>query len=347
MLQALEAIEHLGEVVRLFLVLTSHNKSRMEEQALIDACKRTAGLATRYPRPSPALAIATATGLLSRTRESVRITSRGQKFASQGIPGILDLTQPQAKLLLAAMLDDASVHHTIASLVSHFQLVHGKLQARKSSVQGAHTNLLLCRLLQQLGAISSSGDYYVIAKPFDDLLSHLIIAAAKLTQAELFQRLESQRQRGDLAEQKVEEIERTRLQSLGRPDLAARVERISLQDVSAGYDINSFEKNDNPRLIEVKSSVGSQINFEWSTGERAAAAEHGDAYYIYFVPFSFTLPELISPVALLKNPVKLLRTGRLAERPSSFHVTESLAKGTPPSKGHPSPPPETVTYVYC
>lgn len=151
-------------------------------------------------------------------------------------------------------------------------------------------------------------------------VGHLIIRAAKLTQAELLRRLELQRQRGDLAEQKALEIEKRRLADLGRPDLAARVERISPHDVSAGYDIRSFEKNETPRLVEVKSSVGSQITFEWSVGERATATKHGDAYFIYFVPFSFTLPDLTSPVVLLKNPIELIHSGRLLETPSSFHV---------------------------
>ena len=346
MLEALEAIEHVGEIARLFYVLARWGRPRMEEQALLEGCRRTAGLATRYPRPRPALAIATAAGLISTSRGTISITDRGLRFASQGTPGSIDLTQPQAMLLLGAILDNNTVHRAVTTLVSNFQLVRGQLHARKNSIQPASTQLLFCRLLQQFGAISVSGDYYVISKAFDDLLASLIIQTAKLTQAELLDRLELQRQRGDLAERKVVEIERSRLQSLGRPDLAARVERISLQDVSAGYDINSFEKNEHARLIEVKSSVGSQIAFEWSAGERAAAAKHGDAYYIYFVPFSFTLPELTSSVALLKNPVELIRTGRLLEQPSSTHVTEPTGYGTPPKKARLSPALSPTTYIY-
>jgi hypothetical protein len=182
--------------------------------------------------------------------------------------------------------------------------------------------LLLCRLLQQLGAISVSGDYYIIFRPFENLLAHLVIRTAKLTQAELLQRLERQRVRGELAEQKVLAIEKDRLTALKRPDLAAKVERISIDDVSAGYDIKSFEKNECPRLIEVKSSVGSQITFEWSAGERATAAKQGDCYCVYFVPFSFTLPDLAAPVVILRNPTELIRSGCLVETPRSFLVTE-------------------------
>jgi hypothetical protein len=346
MLQALEAIEHVGEIARLFLVLGTWGKPRMEEQALLEGCKRTAGLSTRYPRPGPAITIAVSAGLLTCTKGTVALTERGRKFASQGTLGSLELTQAQAKTLLAAVLDQAAIEPAAASFLSNFQQVRGQLVARRSSIQAPATQLLLCRLLQQLGALSVTGDYYVIARAFDALLAQLIIRAAKLTQAELLRRLELQRQRGDLAEQKALEIEKTRLADLGRPDLAARVERISPHDVSAGYDIRSFEKNERPRLVEVKSSVGSQITFEWSVGERATATKHGDAYYIYFVPFSFTLPELTSPVVLLKNPVDLIRSGGLVETPSSFRVTEPHLLGAVLPKQRPPRDNQQTTYVY-
>jgi hypothetical protein len=346
MLEALEAIGHPGEVARLFLVLTRWGKPRMEEQALLEGCKRTAGFATRYSRPAPAIAIATAAGLISRCRGAVSVTDRGRRFASQGTPGTIDLTQPQAMLLLGAILDNTTVERAIATLVSNFQLVHGQLHARKNSIQPVSTQLLLCRLLQQLGAISASGDYYVISKAFDDLLAHLIIQTAKLTQAELLQRLERQRARGELAEQKVLAIEKDRLTALSRPDLAAMVERISIDDVSAGYDIKSFDKNERPRLIEVKSSVGSQIAFEWSAGERATASKQGDAYCVYFVPLSFTLPDLAAQVAILRNPVELIRSGGLVETPRGFLVTEAPSTlGTLP-KTRPRPTDSPATHVY-
>lgn len=322
MLESLEAIEHPGEVVRLFLVMAHCGKARMEEQALLEACKRTAGLSSRYPRPAPAIAVATATGLLSRSDGTLSITDRGRKFASQGTSGSVDLAQPQAMLLLAAMLDDTIVYRAIASVVGNFQLLNGQLHARRNSIQADPEQILFCRLLQQLGAISVSGDYYVMPKAFGDLLAQPIIQSAKLSQAELLQQLELQRRRADLAEQAVVEIEKNRLKALDRPHLAARVDRISLHDVSAGYDIASFEKNERPRLIEVKSSVGSQITFDWSAGERATAAKHPDAYFIYFVPFSYTLPELICPVVPLRNPIDMIQAGRLIEAPTGFRVSQ-------------------------
>jgi hypothetical protein len=137
------------------------------------------------------------------------------------------------------------------------------------------------------------------------------------------ERLERQRERGQLAEEKVVELEQLRLSSANRADLAAKVQRISINDVSAGFDVKSFEIDESPRYIEVKSSVGSQIVFEWSQGERAKARREGASFYIYFVPFSFSLPTLTSPIVTIKNPVAQISTGALIELPSNYKVMEN------------------------
>ena len=328
MLEAFEAIEHLGEIARLFLVLAHKGQSRIEENALIEGCKRTACLSTRYPRPKPAIILAMFAGLLTSAGGVICITERGRMFASKSAAATLDLSHEQGKLLLGAFLDDPAVERVLSTLLGSFQLVRGQLVARKNSLAPVTTQFLFCRLLQQVGAITASGDYFVITRSFDDLLGHLVIRTAKLTQEELLHQLDRQRQRGELAEKKVFEIEKNRLVALKRLDLAAKVERISLHDVSAGYDIRSYEKNTKPRFIEVKSSVGSQVLFEWSANERGKAAKEGDAYFVYFVPFSFSLPDLSSPVVIIKNPVSFIKSGALHETSSSYTVRE-----TPSSSG--------------
>ena len=92
--------------------------------------------------------------------------------------------------------------------------------------------------------------------------------------------------------------------------------------MSAGYDIRSYEKNGQPRLIEVKSSVGSHVQFEWSANERERAVTEGDRYFLYFVPFAFTLPDLSAPIVIIKNPVSLIKSGVLDETPSGYIVRE-------------------------
>jgi hypothetical protein len=328
MLEVLDAVEHVGEIARLFLVLARRQRHRTEETALIESCRRTAGLSIRYPRPKPAIALAVSAGLLTLADGIISLTDQGRKFAAQNEGKALDLSQVQAKLLLAALLDDQEIESAATLLLGSFQQVRGQLVARKTSISQTDKQLLFCRVLQQLGAITVAGDYYVLARTFENLFAHVVLRTAKLTQAELLHRLESQRLRGELAEKTVMKIEQHRLIKLRRPDLAAKVQWLSPDDVSAGYDIQSYEVTERPRFIEVKSSVGRQVTFEWSSGERATAAEKGDAYYVYFVPFSFTLPALTAPVILIQNPLAHIASGRLVEKSASYYVTQSSRLAT-------------------
>ena len=320
MLEVLEAIDHLGEISRLFLILRKQVGFRMEENALTEACQRTAGLSSRYPRPKPALILAVALGLLNLHKGVVTATERGHQFCENGIINHVDFFLAQGQLLLGALLDDAIVESELKTFLRSFQVVHGELIVRKSAILSTADQQLICRLLQQLQALKSVGDYYSINPLFEALLDRLILRASRLSEKELLARLERQRKRGQLAEEKVIEQEKERLCLLKRADLAAKVERISIENVSAGYDIKSFEKNGRIRFIEVKSSVGSKVAFEWSTGEREKAEKEGETYYIYFVPLSFTLPRLAAPIVIIHNPFLLIKKGHLLESPCSYRV---------------------------
>lgn len=110
--------------------------------------------------------------------------------------------------------------------------------------------------------------------------------------------------------------------AFGNPNLVGRVIRISPVDVAAGYDVISVEPDETPRYIEVKSSTGERLRFEWSAGERRFAAEMGDRYWIYFVPLSDVLQDRSLPIFLIQNPVRWIERGALKEEPTSWRVTD-------------------------
>ncbi|MDI7865224.1 DUF3883 domain-containing protein, partial [Rhizobiaceae bacterium n13] len=70
---------------------------------------------------------------------------------------------------------------------------------------------------------------------------------------------ERNRSLGKAGEERVFHHERAHLQASGRRDLAAKVRWVSQEDGDgAGYDIASFAPNGSPRLIEVKTTNGSE-----------------------------------------------------------------------------------------
>ena len=113
----------------------------------------------------------------------------------------------------------------------------------------------------------------------------------KITQKQLEKRLEIQRltQRtvGEIGEKIVLNFERDRLEREGYSTESSKVNRISTEFANAGYDIESFAKRDgeiHKIYIEVKGSVGSDVDFYWSANEVKKSEEHGVDYWIYFVP---------------------------------------------------------------
>ncbi|HGM4804194.1 TPA: DUF3427 domain-containing protein [Serratia marcescens] len=95
---------------------------------------------------------------------------------------------------------------------------------------------------------------------------------------------ERNRTLGDQGEQLVMNFERDRLVRVGRPDLAAKVERVSLNDSSAGYDIKSFDEDGVEILIEVKTTKSDVYSpFYISQNEIKVASINHDNYYLYRV----------------------------------------------------------------
>ena len=104
----------------------------------------------------------------------------------------------------------------------------------------------------------------------------------KTSLASLKARLAQQEAAGLMAEEWVCDYERRRL--LDHP-LLEQVGRISDLDVSAGYDIESFETLESAvidRFIEVKS-FSKNIEFYWSENEMNIAQNLGTQYWLYLV----------------------------------------------------------------
>ena len=85
---------------------------------------------------------------------------------------------------------------------------------------------------------------------------------------------------------------------------AKLVQKVSELDVGAGYDIISFDRQNDKlipdRFIEVKGSRGNNVKFYWTRNEIEKAKVLGQKYWIYFIrgvetknESHFTAPVLI------------------------------------------------------
>lgn len=122
---------------------------------------------------------------------------------------------------------------------------------------------------------------------------------------------------GILGEQAVLTHERKRLRKLGFRDLAQRVQRVSLESVSEGFDILSFEDDGvTRRYLEVKATSGNGSVVEMSAGEWKAAKRFGDRYYLVRVTQVRQSPRLF----YVQNPVKLEKQGLVTRMPTGWKL---------------------------
>lgn len=125
------------------------------------------------------------------------------------------------------------------------------------------------------------GTHFYLAPAYDSFIAKYCKAKRKqLSLEELKKQLENNEIIGEKAELFVLEFEKNRL---GGP-LAGKVRRISEVDVTAGYDIisyNSVKSKEADRFIEVKAISSS--GFYWSKNEYETAKLKGETYYLYLV----------------------------------------------------------------
>lgn len=102
---------------------------------------------------------------------------------------------------------------------------------------------------------------------------------------------------GSKGEAIVMRYERDRLALLGREDLSHKVRRISTDDDTVGYDVESFEENGEPRYVEVKTSTGNSkaVRFFMSANEMRKSKSL-DNYFIYYVDAINTKKPRIIPI---------------------------------------------------
>lgn len=144
-------------------------------------------------------------------------------------------------------------------------------------------------------------------------------AKRKMSLEKFKEQMEQQAAQGKAAEEFVFRLEQFRL--LGEQN-ESKVKRISGIDVSAGYDIVSFENGDSvnyDRFVEVKFFCG-QSHFYWSKNEIDTASLLGGQYHIYLINAEKVDNPNYVPM-IICNPAKvILDSGDWLMQPTSYLV---------------------------
>lgn len=145
----------------------------------------------------------------------------------------------------------------------------------------------------------------------------------KITEEQLFARLEAQREQGERGELFVLEFEKKRITDSVKQ---AMIERVSTIDVTAGFDIVSFNDNSSSqidRFIEVKTFKGVE-HFHWSDNEKNTASFMGESYFIYLVDIDCINKESYEPI-IIQNPAKVIfDSGEWIIESDSYRITKFI-----------------------
>ena len=162
----------------------------------------------------------------------------------------------------------------------------------------------LRNLLIAMGVLTQYGEALFLNEGFEDFITAYEVNYFNgMTPEELLERLDREREIGELAESFVMCYELKRLgESKG-----TLVRQVSKVTVSAGLDIASFETQhsvEHDRLIEVKS-IGHD-GFRLSAYEAEVAKRYSDKYYLYLVKASKIQQPEYEPI-IIRNPYEYFK----------------------------------------
>lgn len=177
-----------------------------------------------------------------------------------------------------------------------FDVEHGRLSIKRSAFPIAYAAIR--NFLISVGALDKekNGEIGINESYEADFSYELHSRKQKFGLDQLLEKQKEQNRRGLEAEEFVLKFEKERVQTKGH-----KIKRISDFDVSAGYDIVSFDSassSNYDRFIEVKCYTGNK-HFYWSENEVDVARIKGDKYILCLVDYEKMnapryVPEFIS-----------------------------------------------------
>jgi hypothetical protein len=274
---------------------------------VIDTCSLVVygGQPVNYKR---ILSLCSYAGLISYKKGHVKLTELGILFLSKNPTGTYEITNEQKRFISENLILSGPWMSRARDIFLNFVPNYKKVTFEFDSVNNPlpkRFNAILY-LLMTLSVIEDLKGLYTVTPNYVSKVVSLRAEIEIKTEEQLIEMLEANRKLSDHAEDSVVEYERSRLIKLGRNAEADLVRKISKLNVSAGYDIESFD-GDKPQLeynrfIEVKASQNKEIRFFWTYNELKTAEKLGDRYWIYFIGnFTQSDHNLPSPI-MIRNP---------------------------------------------
>ncbi len=183
----------------------------------------------------------------------------------------------------------------VKEYLNNFINVNGTYSFKPDAIYNNATSHLRNFLIYAKKIVYENSEYKVIDNKILELFLKNEYSPKKLEKD-----LKDKKQLGDDAEKLVFRKEQEKVNSLGSSLIP---DHVALRDVTAGYDIQSFEKFDDnieKIYIEVKAVSKSNYKFHLSIKEKQTAIKFKDKYFIYLLPVDRSNPEKFDYNQLLR-----------------------------------------------
>lgn len=308
-------IENLNEINRVLVVIEklSNKQKGASLESVLRFC-RSPVVEARFPNHKDTINFLLKHSIISKYKKRLKLTSLGIKFLRLNPNFNYQLSSAQKELLVKECFlsnDDCNSH--LVKLLRQFSPAYSKGTYQWSIHDDLpfKGNMNLLRLMQQTGLIVSKDNVLEIDRKYVKLVRNIRKHPNVITPDELSKKLKKAIKVGGIAEELALNFEKLRLKNIDCFLESECIQRISELDVSAGYDIASFDCKcislNHDRFIEVKGSTSSELDFYWSKNEIMTAKTLGSKYWIYFFPeVDIEKKQNKSNPILIQNPAQTL-----------------------------------------
>ncbi|MGC2236778.1 MAG: DUF3883 domain-containing protein [Pyrinomonadaceae bacterium] len=247
-------------------------------------------------------------GLIQIKDDHISLSVLGQKFLDANINRYFELTEAQKQLIVERIVFKGVWNHYARDLFSNFSLnqISGTYEISTDEISLSKEQNIVIHFFKYIGLLKQVKSIVQVENQYSELVYQLTADSKVLSEQQLEKILMENRKLGAQAENAVVEFEKQRLRKLGKEVQAELVKRISTTNVSAGYDIESFDGITDEifpnRFIEVKATTSDEIRFYWSHNEIKVASVKKDKYWIYMMKgFREDKPSETYPI-MIQNP---------------------------------------------
>lgn len=324
-------IEDFREINRVLIAIQELSvDDYAKKNDVLNECKQVV-LGGKIPNHEETISFSISSGMIIELENSLKMSLLGKKFLKANLEGIWDLNEEQNKILIENCFLEGFLKDTTIEILKQF-FPDNKRQTfvlSKSDEGFILGNPKFIRSLFQIGLLQEDDKSFFINPDFSRHFSS-IIKKQKMSIEELEYKMKIDKEIGDVAEKIILEYEKNRLKQESAISESSLVQIISSTDVSAGYDIESFDGKtadlEFNRHIEVKGSRRNDLSFYWSAGEIEKAKEMENSYWIYFVPGINLINQTFDgDIIKIQNPAKeIFNSGIFSSKCVKYHISKKI-----------------------